>query len=59
MAGKLPPRNPNRPAPGSTIRVEPIKQLKAIKKMLAGRPRDLALFALGINTNLRASDLII
>jgi len=61
MAPNVAPRNPNRPAPGSTIRVEPIKRLKdikAIKKMLAGRPRDLALFVLGINTNLRASDLL-
>ena len=61
MAKAAAPRNPNRPAPGSTIRVEPIKRLKdikAIKKMLAGRPRDLALFVLGINTNLRASDLL-
>ena len=61
MAKTAASRNPNRPAPGSTIRVEPIKRLKdikAIKKMLAGRPRDLALFVLGINTNLRASDLL-
>ena len=61
MAKAAASRNPNRPAPGSTIRVEPIKRLKdikAIKKMLAGRPRDLALFVLGINTNLRASDLL-
>ena len=26
--------------------------------MLAGKPRDLAIFTLGINTNLRASDLL-
>jgi integrase len=54
-------KNPNRPAKNSTIRVGPIKHLKdikAIKKMLVGKPRDLALFTMGINTNLRASDLI-
>jgi integrase len=40
--------------------VEPIKRLKdinAIKTLLQTKPRDLALFTLGINTNLRASDL--
>ncbi len=54
-------KNPNRPKPGSQIKVEPIKNLKdikTIKKLLATKPRDLALFTLGINTNLRASDLL-
>jgi integrase len=53
--------NSNRPAEGSRTTVEPIKSLKdikAIKKLLAGRPRDLALFTVGINTNLRAIDLL-
>jgi integrase len=53
--------NPNRPKPGSCIKVEPIKRkqdISTIKKMLANRPRDLVLFTLGINTNLRASDLL-
>lgn len=53
--------NRNHPAIGSIIRVEPIRDLKAIrtiKKLLADKPRDLALFTLGINTNLRASDLL-
>ena len=53
--------NPNRPAPLSVIRVEPIRDLKAIKtikKLLADKPRDLCLFTLGINSNLRASDLV-
>ena len=53
--------NPNHPKKGSTIKVEPIKKLKdikAIKKLLANKPRDLALFTIGINTNLRASDLL-
>jgi integrase len=51
----------NHPVKGSSIRVDPIRDLKdirLIKKILADRPRDLALFVLGINTNLRASDLL-
>ena len=54
-------RNPNHPKRGDMIKVEPIKDLaaiKTIKKLLAGKPRDLALFTMGINTNLRASDLL-
>lgn len=53
--------NPNHPKKDSQIKVEPIKNLKdikAIKKLLKDNPRDLALFTLGINTNLRASDLV-
>jgi integrase len=52
--------NHNHPQAGSSIKVEPIRDLKdirLIKKLLADRPRDLALFVLGINTSLRASDL--
>ena len=53
--------NPNHPKKGSQIKVDPIKKLKdikAIKKILANKPRDFALFTIGINTNLRASDLL-
>ena len=53
--------NLNHPKKGSTIRVEPIrhlKDIKAIKRLLQDSPRDLCLFTLGINTNLRASDLL-
>ena len=53
--------NPNSPKKGSTIKVEPIKRsrdIKAIKTLLADKPLDLALFTVGINTNLRASDLL-
>ena len=53
--------NPNHPKKGSTIRVQPITRIEdihAIKKHLEADPRNLALFTLGINTNLRASDLI-
>lgn len=52
--------NHNHPAAGSKIKVEPIRDLKdirSIKKLLEDRPRDLALFVVGINTSLRASDL--
>lgn len=52
--------NKNRPAKGSQIKVEPIKEIKqiqTIKKLLSDNPRDLFLFTLGINTNLRSSDL--
>lgn len=54
-------RSQNHPAKGSVIMVEPIrepKDIKAIKRLLSDRPRDLALFVTGINTNLRASDLV-
>jgi len=53
--------NWNHPAKGSSITVEPIrnsKDIKAIKRMLADSPRDLCIFVLGINTNLRASDIL-
>lgn len=53
--------NVNRPKKGSQISVEPIKQLKdikAIKRLLSDKPRDLCLFVMGTNTNLRASDLL-
>ncbi|WP_319526514.1 tyrosine-type recombinase/integrase [uncultured Desulfosarcina sp.] len=53
--------NPNHPKKGTTIKVDPIKKvkdIKAIKKLLHDKPRDLCLFTLGINTNLRASDLL-
>ncbi len=53
--------NTNHPKPGDEIKVEPIrneKDIKAIKKLLSGNPRDYALFTVGINTNLRASDLL-
>ena len=53
--------NRNHPTKGSSISVEPIrnlKDIKAIKKMLASNPRDLCIFILGINTNLRAGDIL-
>ena len=53
--------NYNHPKKGSQIKVVPIRKRKdigLIKKFLNDKPRDLALFILGINTNLRASDLL-
>ena len=53
--------NPNHPSLGSTIRVEPIrdkKAIKRIKKLLQDNPRDLCLFTLGINTAYRANELL-
>lgn len=54
-------RAKNNPKKGDSIKVEPIKamkDIKAIKKLLSGRPRDLAIFTVGVNTNLRGSDLV-
>ena len=54
-------QNFNRPEPGSSIKVDPIKRKRdigSIKKLLSDSPRNLALFTIGINTNLRASDLL-
>lgn len=51
----------NRPRKGARIKVEPIRflaDIKRIKNHLVNRPRDLALFTLGINTPLRVSDLV-
>jgi integrase len=53
--------NPHRPAPGSSIKVQPIrlkKDIETIKNNLADRPRDLCLFVLGINTAFRANELL-
>ena len=54
-------KNLNHPKKGSHISVEPIrrqKDIKLIKKILQDSPRNICLFILGINTNLRASDLL-
>ena len=51
----------NHPQPGSAIKVEPIKDLKAIKrikKLYADHPRNLCLFTLGINTAYRAGEIL-
>ena len=54
-------QNYNHPEKGSSIKVDPIKSTKhiqTIKKLLADKSLDYALFTVGINTNLRASDLL-
>lgn len=51
----------NHPKRGSSIKVEPIRELgaiQAIKTHLARGPRDLCLFTLGINTAYRANELV-
>ena len=51
----------NRPPKGSILKKEPIRELwaiLAIKELLEDTPRDLLLFVLAINTNLRACDLL-
>lgn len=53
--------NANRPKTGSSIKVEPIRDLKAIKrikKLYADNPRDLCLFTFGINTAYRAGEIL-
>ena len=53
--------NNNQPKKGDITKVEPIRELKDIKnikKHLSDSPRDLAIFTLGINTNLRAGDIL-
>ena len=54
-------KNFNHPKKGSQIRVEPVRTLEAIeaiKSLIYDKPLDYALFVVGINTNLRASDLL-
>ncbi len=51
----------NKPGEEKEKTVEPIRKLKdvkAIKKILADKPRDLALFVLGVNNGLRGGDLL-
>lgn len=54
-------QNFNHPRAGDQTKVEPIrdlKDIKAIRKMLNGNVLYQALFTIGVNTNLRASDLL-
>lgn len=51
----------NHPRRGSAIKVEPIRDLAAIrriKRLLRENPRDLCLFTMGINTAYRAGELL-
>jgi integrase len=54
-------KNRNHPLPNSIIRVEPFREsqdLERIRVLLKDRPRDLCILNLGVNTNLRAIDLV-
>ena len=54
-------KNPFRPAPGSSITVDPIRNLdaiKVIKKNLTHHPRNLCLFTFGINTAYRGGEIL-
>jgi integrase len=54
-------KNPNHPAKGSRITVEPIRRLadiKSIKKLIMDNPRNHLLFVLGINNGLRVGDIL-
>jgi integrase len=51
----------NHPKKGSSINIEPIRDLKAIKiisKLLSDDPRDHLLFTIGVNNGLRIGDLL-
>lgn len=52
----------NHPREGDAIKVEPIRRLEDIRRIrdevLADCPRNRAIFIVGINTNLRASDIL-
>lgn len=55
--------NANHPAKGSSIKVEPIRELSSIARIKErlrsqGKLRDLCLFTLGINTAYRAGELM-
>lgn len=53
--------NRNHPEKGSSTVVEPIrdeKDIKAIRRLLSGKPRDHLLFVMGINNGLRTGDLL-
>jgi integrase len=59
--GMKPGENRNHPLKGAKIAVSPIKDLadiEAIKRLLATSPRNYCLFVLGVNSNLRASDIL-
>lgn len=55
------PKNTNHPQKGSSIKVEPIRDLEAIaqiKSLLVDQPRNLCLFIFGINTAYRAGEIL-
>jgi len=61
MNKKPAPNNLNRPSKGASIKVEPIrtiKDIRRIKKLREDSPRDLCLFTFGINSAYRANELM-
>lgn len=53
--------NPNHPKPGAVTKVAPVRDLTALSRLKARlyhNPRNYCLLIFGINTNLRASDLL-
>lgn len=50
--------SPSRGRDATTRPLTDIEQVRAIRRALEGHPRDLALFVLGVNSALRASDLV-
>ena len=61
MTGAAKAGNVNHPKKGSSIKVESIRDLKAIKrikKLYADNPLDLCLFTFGINTAYRAGEIL-
>ena len=54
-------KNPNHPKKGTVIKVQPLRHLEDIEKvraLLKSNPRDRTIFNIGVNTNLRAIDLV-
>lgn len=61
MRSRVKPRSSNHPPRGASIKVEPIRNvadIRRIKKLREGSPRDLCLFTFGINTAFRANELL-
>ena len=60
MIRKIDRPKTNRPPKGARLKTEPLRSLEdinKIKNLLRDSPRNMATFLLGINTNLRISDL--
>lgn len=56
-----PRQRQNHPKPGEVIKSDPLRTMAEVKKVINAikdRPRDLAMFTVGINTALRGSDLV-
>jgi len=59
--GRIELQRRNHPKPGASIKVDPIRDVKAIqqiKRRNADNPRNVCLFTMGINTAYRATELL-